>query len=130
MVKQNNSKLNNKGKTLILGASIKPSRYAYLALQSLQKHNFPVVGVGVKAAEINGVKIHQDQKEFSDIDTVTLYLSAKNQTDFYDYILQLKPRRVIFNPGTQNPDLESILEENQIEVVHACTLVMLSTQQY
>lgn len=130
MVKQNNSKLNNKGKTLILGASIKPNRYAYLALQSLQKHNFPVVGVGVKAAEINGVKIHQDQKEFSDIDTVTLYLSAKNQTDFYDYILQLKPRRVIFNPGTQNPDLESILEENQIEVVHACTLVMLSTQQY
>lgn len=130
MIKQNLFSSETKPKTLILGASTKPNRYAYLALQSLLKKNYSVVGVGIKAAEVNGVKIYKDQKEFSDIDTVTLYLSAKNQTDFYDYLLQLNPRRVIFNPGTNNPELENILEENQIEVVHACTLVMLSTQQY
>lgn len=130
VIKQNNLDSIDKAKTLILGASVKPNRYAYLALQSLQKHDFPVVGVGAKADEVNGIQIHKGKKDFSDIDTVTLYLSAKNQIDFYDYILQLKPRRVIFNPGTNNPELENLLAENQIEVVHACTLVMLSTQQY
>lgn len=129
MIKQNDSELNI-NKTLILGASTNPSRYAYLALQSLQKQNYPVVGVGAKAAEVNGVKIYDFQKYFSDIDTVTLYLSAKNQVDYYDYILQINPKRVIFNPGTQNPELEKILSENNIEIEHACTLVLLSTQQY
>ncbi len=128
--KQNKSVNSEKTKNLILGASTNPNRYAYLALESLVKRNYPVVGVGLKEAEINGVKIHKDKKVFSDIDTVTLYLSAKNQTDFYDYLLQLNPRRVIFNPGTQNPELENLLAKNNIEVVHACTLVMLSTQQY
>lgn len=130
MIKQNSFSSNTNMKTLILGASTKPNRYAYLALQSLLKNNYPVFGVGIKAAEVDGVKIYKDQKVFKDIDTVTLYLSAKNQIEYYDYLLQLKPRRVIFNPGTQNPELEHLLVENQIEVVHACTLVMLSTQQY
>lgn len=116
--------------TLIIGATTNPNRYAYLALESLVKRNYPVVGVGLKEAEINGVKIHKDKKVFSNIDTVTLYLSAKNQIDFYDYLLQLNPRRVIFNPGTQNPELENLLAKNDIKVVHACTLVMLKTGQY
>jgi len=130
MLKQNSVSANNKTKTLILGASTNPNRYAYMALQSLQQNNYAVVGVGAKEAEINGVRIFKYQKMFSDIDTVTLYLSAKNQTDFYDYLLQLNPRRVIFNPGTRNQDLQNLLVQNQIEVLHACTLVMLSTQQY
>jgi predicted CoA-binding protein len=116
--------------TLIIGATTNPNRYAYLALESLVKRNYPVVGVGLKEAEINGVKIHKDKKVFSNIDTVTLYLSAKNQIGFYDYLLQLNPRRVIFNPGTQNPELENLLAKNDIKVVHACTLVMLKTGQY
>ena len=117
-------------KTLILGASTNPNRYAYLALNSLLKNDYLVEGVGAKQAEVHGIEIHKEQKRFSDIDTVTLQLGAKNQKAYYDYLLQLKPRRVIFNPGTQNPELENILEESNIEVVHACTLVMLSTQQY
>ncbi len=116
--------------TLIIGATTNPNRYAYLALESLVKRNYPVVGVGLKEAEINGVKIHKDKKVFSNIDTVTLYLSAKNQIGFYDYLLQLNPRRVIFNPGTQNPELENLLAKNNIKALHACTLVMLKTGQY
>ena len=130
MLKQNVSTLNKNKFTLILGASTNPNRYAYLALQSLLKHNYPVVGVGLKEAEVDGVQIYNFQKEFSNIDTVTLYLGAKNQVDYYDYIVKLNPRRVIFNPGTQNPELEKVLAKNKIEVVQACTLVMLSTQQY
>ena len=122
--------LKEKYRTLILGASTNPKRYAYMALQSLQKHGFSVVGVGAKEDEVDSVKIYKNKEEFTDIDTITLYLSAKNQVDYYDYILQLKPRRVIFNPGTQNVTLENLLSENKIEVEHACTLVMLSTQQY
>lgn len=122
--------MEKKDKTLILGASVKPNRYAYMALQSLRKHQYPVVGIGLKEAEIDGVKIYTEKKDFSDIDTITLYLGASNQVDFYDYMLQLKPRRVIFNPGTENPELESLLREHQIEVEQACTLVLLSTQQY
>ncbi|SHE49757.1 hypothetical protein SAMN05444278_10299 [Psychroflexus salarius] len=122
--------METKHTTLIIGATTNPNRYAYLALESLVKRNYPVVGVGLKEAEINGVKIHKDKKVFSDIDTVTLYLSAKNQIGFYDYLLQLNPRRVIFNPGTQNPELENLLAKNDIKVVHACTLVMLKTGQY
>lgn len=130
IVKQNGNASKNNLKTLILGASTNPNRYAYLALKSLKKNNFPVVGVGIKAGEVDGIKIHDYPKEFLAIDTVTLYLSAKNQIEYYNYIIQLKPRRVIFNPGTQNSELENLLAKNQIEAVHACTLVLLSTQQY
>jgi predicted CoA-binding protein len=124
------NKTRKKEKTLILGASTNPNRYAFLALQSLKKHKLPVVGVGLKAAEIEGVQIYQEKKYFSDIDTVTMYLGANNQVDYYDYIIQLNPRRVIFNPGTENKELENLLEKNQIEAEIACTLVLLSTKQY
>lgn len=117
-------------KTLVLGASENPNRYSYLAIQSLLKKGYEVEGVGAKQTNINGVTIHNSPVAFKDIDTITLYLSAKNQVAYYDYILQINPRRVIFNPGTYNIELETLLKSNQIEALHACTLVLLSTQQY
>lgn len=120
----------NSKRTLILGASTKPSRYAYLALKALVNKGHDVAAVGNKEGSVNGVEIHTEKIDFSSIDTVTLYLSAQNQETYYDYILQLKPRRVIFNPGTQNPAFENKLQQAGILAEHACTLVLLSTNQY
>lgn len=127
-VKQN--QLNEINTTLVLGASDNPNRYAYLAIQKLVKNGYKVEGVGAKSVSVEGIQIYNFKKQFSSIDTVTLYLSASNQVDYYEYIIQLNPRRVIFNPGTHNPEFENLLNEKGIEVLHACTLVLLSTQQY
>lgn len=117
-------------KTLVLGASGNPMRYSYLAINSLVNKKHPVVAVGLKEAEVAGVKILTTPAPFADVDTVTLYLNPQRQQQYYDYIVSLKPERVIFNPGTENPQLYSILKENGIEIEVACTLVMLSTSQY
>ncbi|NUY80857.1 CoA-binding protein [Flavobacterium sp. MAH-1] len=117
-------------KTLVLGASENPMRYSYLAINSLVNKKHPVVAVGLKEAEVAGVKILTTPAPFADVDTVTLYLNPQRQQQYYDYIVGLKPERVIFNPGTENPELYSILKENGIEIEVACTLVMLSTSQY
>lgn len=120
-----------KKKTLVLGASSKSDRYAYKAVDFLQNKNQPVVAVGNKEDEVLGVKISKEMPtSVADIHTVTLYLSAKNQPGYYDDILALKPKRVIFNPGTYNPELIELLQKNEIETVEACTLVMLSTNSY
>jgi len=120
----------NKKKTLILGASDNPSRYSYLALNRLRNNGHPVVAIGRKKAKVSDVELDTDQKEFNDIDTITLYLNPANQQQYYDYILSLHPKRVIFNPGEENEELENMLKENGIQPVEACTLVLLSTGQY
>lgn len=117
-------------KTLVIGASEKPVRYAYKAVKMLQQHNVPVVAFGNREGEINGTPIHKIFPKDEDIHTVTLYLSAKNQEGFYDKIIDLKPQRVIFNPGTENPEFEKLLAQNGIESEIACTLVLLSTNSY
>jgi len=119
-----------KKKTLVIGASTNPSRYSFLAINKLVESNHPVVAVGLKEGIVNGVEILTDKPQFEAIDTITLYLNSKNQEEYYDYILSLNPKRVIFNPGTENPELYSILQKNNIEVEVACTLVLLGTNQY
>ena len=119
-----------KNKTLILGASENPSRYSYLALNKLKSKGHEVVAIGKKEGMVNGVSIQNQQVPSDEIDTVTLYLNPDHQKPYYDYILSLKPRRIIFNPGTENMELERIAEGNGIDAVEACTLVMLSTGQY
>lgn len=117
-------------KTLVIGASDNPQRYSYLAIEKLQNYNHPIVAIGRKQIEVLGVPVEKEKVHFSDVDTVTLYVSPKNQQEYYDYILSLKPKRVIFNPGTENPDFYEILKQNNIKYEEACTLVLLGTRQY
>ncbi len=117
-------------KTLVLGASENPQRYSYLAIESLLHKDQPVVAIGKKEGKVFGVDIHKEKIPFEDVDTITLYLNPANQKQYYDYILSLNPKRIIFNPGTENRELASLARNNGIEVMNACTLVMLSTNQY
>ena len=119
-----------KKKTLVLGASQNPARYSYLAINRLRNHGHPVVAVGRRDGQASDVVITKEHKQGEDIDTVTLYLNPTNQKQYYDYILSLKPKRIIFNPGTENEELYKLADENGIEYMEACTLVMLSTGQY
>ena len=122
--------MNEKKKTLVLGASDNPSRYSYLAIQRLKNYGHPVVAIGRKKTMVSDVPVDTEQKEMKDIDTVTLYLNPHNQKQYYDYILSLKPKRVIFNPGAENDELADLARKNNIEPLEACTLVMLSTGRY
>lgn len=117
-------------KTLILGATPNPGRYAHLAANRLASQGHLIINVGIKTGEVAGVPIQKPEVIHTDIDTITLYVGARNQPPLYDYILKTKPKRIIFNPGTENPALESLAEDNGIETIEACTLVMLSTGQY
>jgi predicted CoA-binding protein len=119
-----------KKKTLVLGASDNPSRYSYLAILRLRKLGHPVVAVGKKYARVEDVAIENEKTEFDNIHTVTLYLNPVLQQNYYEYILSLKPKRIIFNPGTENEELESLATRHQIKAIEACTLVLLSTGQY
>lgn len=120
----------NKKKTLVLGASANPSRYSYLAINRLRNHNHPVVAIGKKQEKVFDVEVETEQKAFDNVDTVTLYLNPNNQKQYYDYILSLHPKRIIFNPGTENDELASLAREKGIDIMEGCTLVMLSTGQY
>lgn len=117
-------------KTLVIGASTNPERYSYKAIESLLRHGHEVVAIGLRNEELMGVVIHKDLVDFKDVDTVTLYLNPQRQEAYYDYIVKLKPRRVIFNPGTENTSFYKILKENNIESEVACTLVLLATEQF
>ena len=117
-------------KTVVLGASDNPARYSYLALRKLQAYHHPIVAIGKKSGKVGDVNIETDHKHVEAVDTVTLYLNPQNQREYYDYILELKPNRIIFNPGTENDDLIKRAKENGIEPVVGCTLVMLSTGMY
>lgn len=115
--------------TLVLGATPNADRYAYKATEMLLKFCHPVVLYGIKAGQIAGITINTEAPQ-QQVDTVTLYVGPKNQPPYYDYIIGLKPTRVIFNPGTENEEFENKLKQHNIEPVIACTLVMLSTGQY
>lgn len=122
----------NSYKTIVLGATPNPARYAYRAVQMLSQHHIDVIPVGIRQGESAGVPILNDRPLIKDVHTVTLYLNPTVQKDYYEYILALQPKRVIFNPGTENPEFYHILQEQSpdthIEV--ACTLVMLSLGNY
>lgn len=122
--------MNERKKTLVLGASNNPARYSYLAMRKLTNHGYPVVAIGKKKGKVGDIEIETDQLPITDLDTITLYLNPMNQQEYFDYILDLKPRRIIFNPGTENDALIKSAEINGIETVLGCTLVMLSTGQY
>lgn len=117
-------------KTLIIGASDNPERYAYKAAERLLAHNHEIELLGLRPKTIFGQTIDTERKEYADIDTVTLYVGPQRQPEYYHYIVSLKPRRVIFNPGTENEEFYNILKENNIESEVACTLVLLGTGQY
>ncbi len=119
-----------KNKTLVLGASENPGRYSNMAMLKLQGKGHGVVAVGKKSGAVNGMEIVTMPPDTDDIDTVTLYLNPDHQRVYYNYILSLKPRRIIFNPGTENEELEEMAAQNGIKVQEACTLVMLGTGQY
>lgn len=120
----------NTKKTLVIGASENGERYSNLAVKKLVAHNHPVVALGKRPGIIGNTSIITDKKAMDDIDTVTLYVNPENQRPYYDYILSLNPKRIIFNPGTENEELESLAEKKGIKTMEACTLVLLSTSQY
>lgn len=119
-----------KNKTLVLGASENPSRYSNMAILKLRNYKHNVVAIGRQAGKVNDVEIGTQPVKTDDIDTVTLYLNPDHQKPYYDYIMSLKPRRIIFNPGTENDELERMAAKEGINVLEACTLVMLGTGQY
>ena len=122
--------MNEKKKTLVLGASDNPSRYSFLAMHRLRSHGHPVVAIGKKSGMVADVPIEKEKKDFDNIDTVTLYLNPMHQKQYYDYIISLKPKRIIFNPGAENDELTDLATKNGIKPMEACTLVLLSTGQY
>ena len=119
-------------KTVIIGASTNPSRYSYLAANRLSSYDHPIVPIGIKKGEVAGESILDlnSKPAIDEVDTVTMYINPQRQEELYDYILSLNPKRIIFNPGTENPILEEKAEAQNIETLHACTLVMLSADQY
>ena len=117
-------------KTVVLGASDNPARYSYLALKKLRAYHHPVIAIGKKKGKVGNVTIETDHIPVDAVDTVTLYLNPQNQREYYDYLMEIKPNRIIFNPGTENDSLIKMAKENGIEPVLGCTLVMLSTGMY
>ena len=117
-------------KTIILGATPDSSRYAYLAANRLKAKGHSIVNVGIKKGEVAGVQIEKPEAIHTDIDTITLYVGPQNQPSLYQYILDTKPKRIIFNPGTENNELEQLAVKQGIETLEACTLVLLSIGQY
>lgn len=122
--------MSTKNETLVIGASLKPNRYSNIAIKRLRGNGQITKAIGLREGEVEDVKIETKLKDFQNIETITLYLNPKRQRDYYKYIISLNPRRVIFNPGTENPDFYKMLRENKIQVEVACTLVLLSTNQY
>ena len=117
-------------KTVIIGASDRSNRYSYVAANRLAGHQHPIVPIGNRHGKVAGLDIILDHPPVEDVHTVTLYINPARQPAYYDYVLQLKPQRVIFNPGTENPEFEAMLKQQGIQAIEACTLVMLSTGQY
>lgn len=117
-------------KTLVIGASLKPQRYSNLAITRLVANKHEVVAIGLKEGFIAGIKIDTGLPNYKDINTVTIYLNPERQKEYYDYVIGLNPERVIFNPGTENMQFEKLLIKNNILIEDACTLVLLSTNQY
>jgi len=117
-------------KTVVLGASLKAERYSNIATKRLVNHGHEVVPVGLREGEIAGISIQKGEPNIEGVDTLTLYLNPKRQEAYYEYILGLQPKRIIFNPGTENPTLMQLAQAQDIETEIACTLVMLATDVY
>lgn len=117
-------------KTLVIGASHKPERYSNMAMKMLREYNHEVEALGRRATSFDDWKIDEGKPQYDGVHTVTLYLSAANQKEYYDYIKSLKPQRVIFNPGAENQELARELDEEGVETLNACTLVMLRSRQF
>jgi predicted CoA-binding protein len=117
-------------KTLVVGASPDSSRYSYLAINMLREAGHPVLAIGKKIGEVADVKIQKERFTDTDIDTITLYINPTFQKEYYNYFLQLRPKRIIFNPGTENPELAALAHQAGISTIEACTLVLLRTGQY
>jgi predicted CoA-binding protein len=117
-------------RTLVLGASGNPERYSYLAVSRLREKGYPVTAIGKRKVRVADIEVETAQSDRQDVDTVTLYLNPSNQKEYYDYILSLHPRRLIFNPGAENRELAALARDHGIEPVEACTLVLLSTGQF
>jgi predicted CoA-binding protein len=117
-------------KTLVIGASLKEERYSNKAINMLVAYKHEVVAYGLKSGVVAGISIDTELLPYKKIDTVTMYINPDRQLEFYDYIISLKPRRVIFNPGTENPIFQQMLRNVGIDFEEACTLVMLKTNQF
>jgi predicted CoA-binding protein len=116
--------------TLVLGASLKPERYSNLAIHRLVQNNITTFAFGLRAGVVSGITIDTQLIKYTNIHTITLYLNASRQEEYYNYLLLLQPKRVIFNPGTENFELMNILEQNDISYEVACTLTLLATNQF
>ena len=121
---------NTSKKTVVLGASDSPMRYSFLAVRRLKSYDHPIVAIGKKKGFIDDIQITTEHPSMNDVDTVTLYLNPMHQKQYYDYILSLHPKRIIFNPGAENAELAALAKQNGIQPMNACTLVLLSTGQY
>lgn len=117
-------------KTLVFGASLKTNRYSNIVVNRLLDHNIDTEAFGLKAGKIRGLQISTNLHDFKNIHTITLYIGAGRQPEYYEDLLKINPKRIIFNPGTENPEFYKILKNNDIEVEVACTLVLLATNQY
>lgn len=116
--------------TLVLGASLNTARYSNICINTLVDSNIPTAAIGLRQGNVAGILIQTGLPEVEGVHTVTLYLNPKNQVPYYDYIIKLKPQRIIFNPGTWNPDLADLAKKNNIQVVSNCTLIMISNNKY
>lgn len=116
--------------TLVIGASTNPRRYAFLAIRLLTAKHFEVYAIGLKEGNVHGIHIEKPFPALPTIHTITLYIGKRNQASYYDYMISLRPKRVIFNPGSENAELENLLKDQGLEVIHDCTLVMLRQGSY
>ena len=116
--------------TLVVGASLKPERYSHMAIKMLRENDFPTYAFGLREGRVSDVDIKTSLEGFTDIDTITLYLNPQRQEPIIEELLALKPKRIIFNPGTESQKSKSLAEAKGIQVLYACTLVMIRTGQY
>lgn len=117
-------------KTLVFGASLKPHRYSHIAVKRLLDHGMETEAFGLREGKIASVQIKTNLEDFQNIDTITLYINPQRQAEYYNAIISLRPKRVIFNPGTENPFFHKLLRQQGIVAEEACTLVLLATNQY
>jgi len=116
---------NNNKTTLVIGASLKEERFSNICIKTLVAENIPVHAIGILSGTVAGVQVQTGFPDISGIHTVSLYITPENQKLMYNYIIGLHPERVVFNPGTENPELKSLLALGGILAVEDCTLMMV-----
>ena len=117
-------------KVVVLGASPTPWRFAYKCVKMLEDHGYEVIPLGKREGVIGDIPIRTDKPDLENVHTITIYLNSRHSNDIASYILSLNPKRIIFNPGAENDELQGLAVANGIEVINACTLVMLSTKSF